>query len=239
VTPRGRWAAGFAALSLLFLAGCGGDRSGGPKGTPAAIVGNAPDLTVAAGTAQVILDAPAGSGTGVADLRDGRVSLDVVRAPGSQKGTVVRTADGVFERFGTGWQKGAGPLLPDPLAAGDPVLGINLIRGMVKVLSDGGAQVRSASTFRYTVTVDPVQAREGTPPAAAPVLDAYLGARTARFPIDVWIDGKGLIRRVQVPTGLRGDAPPTTRSDFAPVSVTVDFVTFGVPVQVTTPQGAS
>jgi hypothetical protein len=175
----------------------------------------------------------------VADLRDGRIALDVVRAPASQKGTVVRTPDGVFQRFGGAWQKAPGPLLPDPLTAGDPTLGINLIRGMVKVLSDGGAQVRSASTFRYTVTVDPVQAREGTPPAAVPILDAYLGARQARFPIDVWVDSKGLIRRVQVPTQLRGDAPPTTRSDFAPVSVTVDFVTFGVPVQVTTPEGAS
>jgi hypothetical protein len=231
--------AGISALSLLLLSGCGGDRSGGPKGPATAIVGNAPDITVAAGSARVILDAPAASGTGVADLRDGRIALDVVRAPASEKGSVLRSPDGVFQRFGAGWQKVPGPLLPDPLTAGDPVLGINLVRGMVKVLSDGGAQVRSASTLRYTVTVDPEQARQATAAADRPVVEAYLGPRSARFPIDVWVDAQGRIRRVQVPTQLRGDAPPTTRSDFAPVSVTVDLVAFGVPVQVTTPEGVS
>jgi hypothetical protein len=230
---------GITALSLLSLPACGGDRSGGPKGQPAAIVGNAPDVTVAAATAQVIVDAPAASGSGPADLHDGRINLDVVRAPASEKGTVVRTADGVFQRFNGGWQKVAGPLLPDPLTAGDPLLGINLIRGVVKVLSDGGAQVRSASTFRYTATISPEQAKEAAPPEAKALVDAYLGQRSADFPLDVWIDSQGRIRRLQVPTKLRGDGPPTTRSDFAPVSVTVDFVTFGLPVQVTTPEGAS
>jgi hypothetical protein len=223
----------------LSLAACGGDRSGGPTGSPTAIVGNAPDLTVQAGTAMVILDAPAASGTGSADLRDGRIILNVVRAPASEKGMVVRTPDGVFQRFSNGWQRVSGPLLPDPLTAGDPLVGINLMRGVVKVLSDGGAQVRTASTFRYTLTVNPEQAKQAAPAEAKAALEAYLGPRTADFPLDVWIDSKGLVRRVQVPTQLRGDGPPTTRSDFAPVSVTVDFVTFGVPVQVTTPEGVS
>ena len=59
-------------------------------------------------------------------------------------------------------------------------------------------------------------------------------ARSARFPIDVWVDAQGRIRRIQVPVPLRS-GPPVTRSDGEPRVVTIDYDTFGAAPTVTVP----
>jgi hypothetical protein len=47
--------------------------------------------------------------------------------------------------------------------------------------------------------------------------------------MDVWIDSKLLIRRVEVSTDLR-PTTPSTRSDRLPIATDVDYISFGVPV---------
>src|SRR2546423_13861952 len=69
-------AAGVAAL-LLVMAGCGADRSGGPKGTPEAIVGNAPQRTLDARTARVEISGQHADASGVVDLGGGLAQLDI------------------------------------------------------------------------------------------------------------------------------------------------------------------
>ena len=63
----------------------------------------------------------------------------------------------------------------------------------------GGQQVRGAATMRYEVT-------------------------TAGAEIDVWVDGSGRARRVQMPDGEPGQSPPPTQENGVPALVTVDFV---------------
>jgi hypothetical protein len=202
---------------VLFLtwviAGCGGDRSGGPAGRPEDVVGRAPDVTLSARTARIRINSPTAAASGVVDFaaRSGRLK---VAAPGLTKAVNVVISDGDG--------------LPPALVGGDPFANVDLVRGTVHILSDGGAEVDGASTIRYTLTIDPQQAIEVTPPARQPEIRAVLQGRTAMFPMDVWIDSKLLIRRVEVPTDLKATTP-VTRVDRLPIATDVDFLSFGVP----------
>jgi hypothetical protein len=128
------------------------------------------------------------------------------------------------------WHQLAGPV-PPALAGGDPFANLDLVRGTVRILSDGGAEVDGASTIRYTVTVDPARAILATPPARRPALQVVLEGRVSRFNMDVWIDSQDRIRRVEVPTNLRAETPPT-RVDRLPIATDVDYIDFGVTVAV-------
>ena len=54
---------------------------------------------------------------------------------------------------------------PGASQGGDPFANLDLLRGTVHILSDGGDEVDGASTIRYTLTIDPAQAISTTPPA--------------------------------------------------------------------------
>src|SRR4051794_110549 len=82
----------FVPVALL-AAGCSGDRSGGPRGTPAEVVGKAPGLTAAARTARVVIDGSNANATGVVAFATGAPRLDV-----SDGSTVVLTGDQTFRR---------------------------------------------------------------------------------------------------------------------------------------------
>jgi hypothetical protein len=215
---------------LLLLAACGGDKSGGPVGAPEDVVTRAADVTLGAGTARIKINSPSAAATGVVDLRTESGQLSVA-APG-----VPKAAD-LLISAGTGYVKqmpDAGFIkldaaVPDVLRGGDPFADIDLVRGTVHILSDGGNEVDGASTLRYTLTIDPQQAVSTTPPARQPELRAVLENRTALFMIDVWIDSTLHIRRVEVPTDLIPTTPPT-RVDRMPVASDVDYLVFGVPV---------
>ena len=69
-----------AVLATLGVAGCSGD--GGPRGDKADIVTHAPDLTLAAGSARVLVAGPTAGATGVVDFRTGDSDLTVTVAPG-------------------------------------------------------------------------------------------------------------------------------------------------------------
>jgi hypothetical protein len=225
--------------TALVAAGCGGDRSGGPSGHPEDVVGQAPDVTLAAGTARIRINAPAATAQGVVDLgaRTGRLTFaDLALGQAAQ---LVIAQAGSYAKVASQptWTPLAGTL-PQALQGGDPFADIDLVRGTVHILSDGGGEVDGASTIRYTLTVDPQQAVETTPPARQAELRQALQGRTAMFMMDVWIDSKLFIRRVEVSTDLRAITPPT-RDDRMPIATDVDYLAFGVPVGVVTPPAAS
>jgi hypothetical protein len=236
----------FAGLSLAGVA-CGG--APGPVGDNTTIVTRAPDTTLGAGSAQVVIDGPNAAATGVVDLGSGDSEFTVAVAPGHERPDLqsghLRTVGGaVFfqpagETGGKGrpvpaWRRvpaGTPPGLGSTgLRFGDPIADLDLLRGTQHILSDGGGEVRGASTARYTLDIDPAQAMEATPVNRQPALKALFGGRTDQFQVDVWIDGKDRVRRVQVPTDLIHHTP-ATRPDFLPIADTIDFVDFGPPAQ--------
>lgn len=218
-------------LALAGVSACGGDKSGGPLGTPEAIVTKAPDTTLAAGTAQILITAPQAAATGVVDLATRSGTLSVTAAGQAKAAALVISAGAGYVKSSTdpAYVPLGGPL-PQVLQGGDPWADIDLVRGTVHILSDGGGEVDGASTIGYTLTVDPQQAIETTPPARQAELRSVLAGRSALFMMDVWIDSQFRIRRIEVPYrfDFKGTTPPT-RIDGLNVATDVDLVTFGVP----------
>jgi hypothetical protein len=239
-----------ACLALLALAGAACGAAPGPVGDNTTIVTHAPDTTLATGSAQVIIAGPNAAASGLVDLGSGDADYVVTVAPGHERPDLqsghLRTVGATVyfqpaEEKGRptpAWQRlspGAPPgLASTGLRFGDAIADIDLLRGTQHILSDGGGEVRGASTARYTLDIDPAQAIETTPTARLPALKALLGGRTDLFQVDVWIDGKDRVRRVQVPTDLTHHTP-ATRPDFLPVADTIDFVLFGPPVRLAPP----
>jgi hypothetical protein len=226
------WLGGAAifAVASVITAGCGGDRSGGPLGRPEDIIAKAPDSTLAARTARVVINAPTAAAQGVVDLsaRSGQLRVTDVTM-GTPADLVIAGGRGYAKRASDhSWTALTGPL-PAALSGGDPFANLDLVRGTVHILSDGGAEVDGASTLRYTLTIDPQQAISTTPPDRQAALRAVLQTRTALFQMDVWIDSRLMIRRVEVATDLR-PRTPSTRPDRLPIATDVDYVSFGVPV---------
>jgi hypothetical protein len=128
--------------------------------------------------------------------------------------------------------------VPNVLTGGDPFANLDLLRGTVHILSDGGAEVDGASTIRYTLRIDPTRALAATPPDRQADLRRVLQGRAAVFTMDVWVDSAGRARRLEVPTDLRATTP-LTRVDRLPIATDVDYAAFGVTVgDVTPPTGA-
>jgi hypothetical protein len=194
------------------------------------VVTKALGVTMAERTAHITINAPVAAAQGVVDLaaRSGRLTLSGV-TPGQPAQLLIAAGQGyVKPNSDPTWTATAGSV-PEALRGGDPFADLDLIRGTVHILSDGGNEVDGASTIRYTLTIDPQQAISTTPPERQPALRAVLQGRTALFKMDVWIDSKLLIKRVEVSTDLR-PTTPSTRPDLMPIATDVDYTAFGVPV---------
>ena len=109
-----------------MVAACGGDRSGGPKGAPSAVVRDAPDKTVATRRARVHAAGPGVTSDGTVDFANRRSD---VRVQGPQAAT-------------------AGPELRDPVVV------VDLVRSVAEIEPYGGAEVRGVSTIKYELEVD-------------------------------------------------------------------------------------
>lgn len=122
-----------AALLVTGLTGCGKDRTGGPRGTPAAVVAAAADITLRAVRADVEAATFDTTSTGWIDFahRASHVSI-------------------------AGRQVGSAPVLLH-----DPLLAVEVVRGATQVIEYGGVEVRGASTIRYQFEVDPKRAALG------------------------------------------------------------------------------
>ena len=211
---------------VVGLAACGNTSTAGPLGTPQAIISSAPDITLGAVTAKILITSPNAQANGVIDLgvHSGQLS---VAATDSTTGAAPAT---VLIVNGTAYIKASpnaaymampGPL---PLASltfsnqtlslinkvnsqdgsdqvlpnADPWADIDLLPGTVHILSDGGAEVDGASTISYTLTINPEQAIQAAPAGRQAALRALLGGRTKDFMIGVWIDSQFRIRRIEV-----------------------------------------
>jgi hypothetical protein len=222
----------YVVLGAVLAAGCGTASTAGPLGSPASIVTRAPDITLGAGTASIRINSPAADAQGVVDFatRSGRLT---VLEPGLNKPAdlLIANGEGFIKRAtDSGYIAiGGGAAVPGAIAGGDPFANLDLIRGTVHILSDGGAEVDGASTIYYTLTIDPAQAIATTPPARQASLRTILEGRTADFSIDVYIDSKFFVRRVEVPTDLK-PLTPATRDDRMPIATDVDYLAFGVSV---------
>ncbi len=184
----------FAALLVAALGACGG-ASAGPSGDPEAVVGAAADRTIQGATAQVEAAAPDASSSGRLRLSDPEARLHPT-GPGAAKGY---------------------PELSHPLAV------VDLVRGALEVVSYGGTAVRGTSTFRYETLIDVDLAIRSTSEARREALRGFADQLPARvFYADVWVDGEGRIRRVQLPVDKTLERPGS-RDRRRPRLVTVDF----------------
>lgn len=121
-------------MVALVAAACGSEEGAGPRGAPSAVVGRAPELTLAAGRALVATAAPGGSQSeGAVDLRSGSTNIEV-----------------------------RGPRPAHPFVA-EPALVIDVVRGTVRIKPFGGVGVRDVGTMMYEVDIDPARVLAATP----------------------------------------------------------------------------
>lgn len=123
--PRRRSASFILVFVAIALAGCGADRSGGPRGDATAIVSHAPDRTTAARTAKVAVATPTATADGAIDLASGAAQMRVRPVDAHE------------------------PELTQP------ALALDVVRAIASVVPYGGAEVRGASTIKYEVDVAP------------------------------------------------------------------------------------
>lgn len=193
-----RWFPAFAAVGLVALLGAcsGGDARSGA--TPEAVVRSAADRTLAQTAAQVEAAAPDSWSSARLRLSDPESRLKPT-GPGAAKDY---------------------PELRHPLAV------VDLVRGALEVVPYGGTAVRDASTFRYETVVDVELAVRATPESRRPAVRALADRMGApAFYADVWVDGEGRIRRVQLPVE-KTTHRPGSRDRSRPRLVTVDLFAF-------------
>jgi hypothetical protein len=111
----------------------------------------------------------------------------------------------------------AGPFLTDP------ALALDLVPGATRVVSYGGVEVQGIGTIKYELDVDPAKVLAAAPAGRRSRLEAVLP--TKPIYADVFIDTKGRIRRILLPTDLSvprqyGDSKITNEE------MTVDFFGF-------------
>ncbi len=165
------------------------------------MVRDAPRITVALGTARVLGAAPKVTATGIVSFATGEDQLDV---QGLRKND-------------------------PPFGVTEPAAVLDLLRGVVKVTSFGGAEVQGIGTKRYEVDIDLAKAIAATPVerrADLHVLDGKLGKDQALW-ADVFVDTHGRVRRVLLPVHT-SMIRPYGDDDRIPQLVSVDYSDFGV-----------
>jgi hypothetical protein len=127
-----------------------------------------------------------------------------------------------------------------PLGVGggtnDPSQLLETLRGVGGDVEDKGPdEVRGVATTRYGVTVDLAKALEQAPAEQREMLEAQLkGLDTslADVPVDVWIDGDGLARRLVM--DLDAVAAPAMGAGGS-ATMTIEFFDYGEPVTIEIP----
>src|SRR5579884_3406684 len=198
------------AALLAAAVACGNTQTAGPLGSPQAIIGSAPDITLGQGPATVVIDSPHAKATGTVDLPSHSAQLRVQINGAPDVSVVIVDGAGYAKTSPTSaWSKlpGVLPLASlvnpalassqagsdDVLPSSDPWADIDLIRGTTHILS-GGGEVQGVSTIGYTLTVDPGKAVSATPADRQAALQALLAGRTDPFMIGVAVDSAYRIR---------------------------------------------
>jgi len=179
---------------------CFGNGDAGPSAHPDKVVRDAPNITLATKTADVVGAAPGFMATGTVDFVSGLDVLDVQPPPKSEP----------------------------PFGVIEPAAIIDMLRGVVKVRSFGGAEVQGIGTKRYEVDIDLAKSIAATPLARRAdlhLLDGKLGQDDELW-ADVFVDAKGRVRRVLLPVRT-SMIRPYGGDDHIPRLVSVDYSNFG------------
>jgi hypothetical protein len=124
-----------------------------------------------------------------------------------------------------------GPLLQGSQAdASQYLLWLTAVGPAVTKLGEG--EVRSVPTTRYRALVDLVRLEEQAPPGREDEWRAYVETLQGRLaveavPVEIWVDGDGLIRRLHLEYAFASEGSSTT--------VTTELYDFGVQVDATAP----
>lgn len=187
-------------LASVVAAACNGTDEQAPTGDPEVVVRRAPDVTLATGTARVLGAAPGVTAQGTVSFTTGIDRL------------VMRPA----------------PTDAPPFGVTEPAALVDLLRGVVAVRSYGGAEVQGVGTKRYEVDIDLPKAIRATPVerrADLRLLDGRLGD-DAKLWADVFVDGRGRIRRILIPVHTDRTRPYGDDKRI-PQLVSVDYSDFG------------
>jgi hypothetical protein len=162
---------------------------------------------------EVYINVPGGSGS---SLPHGKswIALDA--------GTLGGSADSMLGPFG---------------GSADPA---DLLASLTAVSSSvtrlGTSTVRGVPVTGFRVSIDPAKAAARVPGAErAGFLEFVKSLGTGAIPVDVWVDGQNLVRRVTFSLNEPGGMGAQTG---ARLTESVDFYDFGVPVRISAPPAA-
>jgi hypothetical protein len=120
--------------------------------------------------------------------------------------------------------------------SGDPSQLLDTLRGVAGEVEEVGAEeVRGVATTRYHATVDLADAIEQAPEAQREELQAMLdelGSDVATIPVDVWVDGDGLARRLVMDFG---DLAAQAMGVDGSATVTLELFDYGEDVTIEIP----
>ncbi len=131
-----------------------------------------------------------------------------------------------------------------PMGAGtlDPSAFLEMLEGFGgEVTEAGNESVRGAETTRYSGSIDLDVAYQQLPPEERAEIEQVLGALVPggldlpSFPVDVWIDEAGLVRRFETRVSLGDVAPLGSEVAAGEVSLRLEYFDLGQPVDVTVP----
>jgi hypothetical protein len=123
---------------------------------------------------------------------------------------------------------GIGGLDLSQLGGNDPTRYLEYLQATgAEVEEIGSEEVRGVETTHYSATVDLEEALELVPEDQRASVQALIDAGTTALPLDTWVDGDGLVRRidVEVPAGESGGTG----------NVTMDLFEFGLDVEIEPP----
>jgi hypothetical protein len=159
-----------------------------------------------------------------------------IKIPGGVKGPLPHGK--AWIAVDTGTSVGPESSLLDPFGGGtDPA---DLLASLTAISSSvtklGTTTIRGVRVTGFRVDIDPAKAAARVPRwerAGFLGFTASLGPGT--IPVDVWVDGQNLVRRVQLSLHLPGGAGASAGASLVQAT---DFYDFGVPVRVSAPPAA-
>jgi hypothetical protein len=116
----------------------------------------------------------------------------------------------------------------------DLLTSLTAIAGSEQKLGTG--TVRGVPATEYQLNIDPAKTEAKVPSAErASVGKFFQSLGKGTLPVDVWLDGQNLVRRVQLSLRLPGGSGALGMSGNPQLTVTMDFYDYGAPVNVSAP----
>jgi hypothetical protein len=248
-----------AVVLVVVLAGCGGGKSSNSaKPVSGDLIVAAAAKSTNAGSVEADFKLSGagvnGSGSGVFNTgssRSGQLKMKVdvqgmsVPIDSVVTGSVLYMRSPVFSQLGLsndkqwikldlaqlGEQQGI-DLSSLANASPTPTSALSYLRGSSKVREVGSESVGGVDTTHYKVTVDLERAAAKSTGAERRSLNRVVRASgVKKLPIDVWVDGKGYVRKVEYAQRTGGGSKP--------VRVTMTLHDYGAPVTVKPPPASA